>query len=164
MCREWRFEHEPQSLPHHSQEELDKARGSEKDTAQHLDEALSRCAKTEEDLGKACNDRVSLEHALRDAKRSSVTDKQCSDLEQSLRRSQGDLEQAKADLISTKKTAADLQQRLTDSTAEANRAMTEARHNREIASTRQNELVSASEREQVSQYEEVLSGFTSPLF
>lgn len=92
---------------------------------------------------------MSLEHALRDAKRTTVTDKQCSDLEQSLRRSQGDLEQAKEDLVSSKQQAADLQQRLTDSTAEASRAMKEARHNREMASTRQKEIVSVSEREQV---------------
>ncbi|CAM9606474.1 unnamed protein product [Ectocarpus sp. 8 AP-2014] len=135
------------------QEELDKARGSEKDTAQHLDEALSRCAKSEENLAKACDDRVSLEHALRDAKRTTVTDKQCSDLEQSLRRSQGDLEKAKEDLVSSKQQAADLQQRLTDSTAEASRAMKEARHNREMASTRQKEFVSVSEREQGLQRE-----------
>ncbi|CAM9701098.1 unnamed protein product, partial [Ectocarpus sp. 12 AP-2014] len=130
------------------QGELDKARGSEKDTAQHLDEALSRCAKAEENLAKACDDRVSLEHALRDAKRTTVADKQCSDLEQSLRRSHGDLEQAKTDLVSSKQQAADLQQRLPDSTAEASRAMEEARHNREMASTRQKEIVSVSEREQ----------------
>ncbi|CAM9729415.1 unnamed protein product [Ectocarpus sp. 12 AP-2014] len=135
------------------QGELDKARGSEKDTAQHLDEALSRCSKAEENLAKACDDRVSLEHALRDAKCTTVTDKQCSDLEQSLRRSHGDLEQAKADLVSSKQQAADLQQRLTDSTAEASRAMDEARHNREMASTRQKEIVSVSEREQELQRE-----------
>ncbi|CBJ28074.1 conserved unknown protein [Ectocarpus siliculosus] len=135
------------------QEELDEARGSEKDTAQHLDEALSRFAKAEENLAKACDDRVSLEHALRDAKRTTVTDKQCSDLEQSLRRSQGDLEKAKEDLVSSKQQAADLQQRLTDLTAEASRAMKEARHNREMASARQKEFVSVSEREQGLQRE-----------
>lgn len=157
---------------HHPQEELAKARIAEKENAQRLEEALTRCAKADESLARACDDRLSLETALRNAERArdaqakdtlsvlanecrdatsqtSVSNKEYCDLERNLSQSHQDLDRAKADLASTKKKTSDLQQQLMDSDAEVKKAMHDARHSSELASTRQQEIVSLSEREQV---------------
>lgn len=158
---------------HHSQEELAKARRAEKETTQRLEEALARCAKAEKSLAQACDNRLSLEAAVRDAERArdaqakdalsvlanesreatsqtSVSNKEYCDLERNLVQSHDDLERVRADLASSKKQTSDLQQRLMDSKAGVNRAMHEARHSSELASTRQQEIISLSEREQAS--------------
>lgn len=156
------------------QEELATARAAEKETAQRLEEALCRCAKTEESLAQACDDRLSLETALRGAERArdaqakdalsvlasesrdatsqtSVGNTEYCDVERNLLQSHDDLERVRADLASSKKQTSDLQQQLMDSNAGVKKAMYEARHSSELASTRQQEIVSLSERELVSQ-------------
>lgn len=167
----------PTSPPHHSQEELAKARSAEREAAQQLERALFRCAKTEESLARACDERLFFETALREAEgvrdayakelssldrmpvlamesrdvtsQTSETNKQKCDLDQSFLRLKEDLELARIDLDASKKQTADLQQQLSDLTAETNRAMHEARHNNELAEARQKEITSISEREQV---------------
>ena len=158
-----------------SQEELAKARKGEKEAAERLEEAHCRCAKAEEGLAQARDDRRSLESALRDMERArdaqakelsvvrdranesrnvasqtSVAYRQFCDLEQTLLRSQGDLEQARVDLASSKKKTAELEQQLEESIAEKKEAIQEARHSRELASTRKEEIISVSKRESVS--------------
>lgn len=157
---------------YHSQEELANARRGEKDAAERLKEAILRCTKAEESLAQARGERASFESALRDMERTrdaqakelpdraseshhaasqtSVAYRQYCDLEETLLRSQSDLEQARIDLASSKKKAADLEQQLEGSIAERNEAIQEARRNRELASARKEEIISVSKREQVS--------------
>lgn len=157
---------------YYSQEELVNARRGEKEAAERLEEASFRCTKAEESLAQARGERVSFESALRDMERArdaqakelpdraseshhvasqtSVAYRQYCDLEQTLLRSQGDLQQARVDLTSSKKKTAELEQQLEGSIAERHEAMQEARRNSELASARKEEILSISKREQVS--------------
>lgn len=164
--------------PDHSQEELAKARRAEREAAQLLEGALSRCAKTEESLAQACDERLSFQCALREAEgaraataeelnsrdrtpvlaqesrdatsQTTETYKQYCDPDQSLLRLKEDLELARVNLDASKKRTADLQQQLADSTTETTRAMREARHNNALAVAREEEFIRIYEREQVS--------------
>eukprot|EP00903_Cladosiphon_okamuranus_P011775 g11068.t1 len=159
-----------------SKDEFDKARAAEKETAHRLEEALYRCTKAEESLAQACDDRLSLEAALRDVERSrearpkdalsvlanesrdatsqtSVSNKEYCDLERKLLQSHEDLESARTDLASSKYQTSHLQQQLLDLNAGVDKAMQEARQNSELASTRQQEIISISEREQAASEE-----------
>lgn len=166
-----------QAHPHHAQEELAKARTSESEAAKLLEEALTRCTKTEERLAQACDESLSLQKALREAEddrdakskeggsrdtipflaKESIdatsqtleTNQQYCDRDQSLLRLNNNLELTRVDLDASKKRNADLQQQLADSMAETNRATQEARRNNELALARQEEITNVSEREQV---------------
>jgi len=156
----------------HSQEELANARRGEKEAGERLEEASFRCAKAEKSLAQVRGERASFESALRDVERArdaqakelpdraresrhvasqtSVAYREYCDIEQTLLRSQGDLEQARADLASSKKKTAELEQQLVGSAAEKNEAIQEARRNSELASARKEEIINVSKREQVS--------------
>lgn len=177
-----------------SQEEVAEARRAEKEIAERLEKALSRCAKAEDSLAQAYGDRASFENAFKDAEsaregtsrergsrsgtpplskeycdaeiQTAVTVKQYCDLERNLLRSQQDSEVARVNLSAStqrleflQKQLAILQQQLVDSAAEAGRATEQARQNNELASTRQEEIVTISEREQVSPYEMIFQWF-----
>lgn len=79
----------------------------------------------------------------------SVSNKEYCDLERKLLQSHEDLERARTDLASSKKQTSDLQQQLIELNAGVNKAMHEARQDRELVSTRQHAITSLSEREQV---------------
>lgn len=168
-----------------SQDELAEAQSAEKESAQRLEKALSRCLKAEDRLAEACGDRAPFEKTVRGAEcardpktneptsrvetpllskeccdaatQTAVTLQEYRDLEQTLLQLREDSERASIDLASSKQQSVDLQQQLAtlqqqlaDSAAEAETATHQAGQNSELASRRREELVSMSEREQVS--------------
>ncbi|CAM9940375.1 unnamed protein product [Scytosiphon promiscuus] len=167
-------------------DELAEARESEKETAQRLEKALSRCSKGEGSLAQARDDQAFFDASLKDAEdaleatpnglssrgrtpplskgfrdaanQTAVTVKQFCDLERTLLRSQEESELARMSFATSTQQLEDLQQRLAalqqqlaNATANAEIATQQARHNSDLASTRQEELVNMSEREQATQ-------------
>lgn len=164
---------------HNAQEELVKARRAEQDAVNKAMEAQQQRTDAEERLAQAFDDRTTLEDTLRDALGSqdaqakelraardrlsdrferetcnaasqTVTDEQLSCVEPNLVRSQAEYTLGSADLAFSKKQVAELQQELADSIALASAATTKTRGNEELAIARQKEIVSFTQREQVS--------------
>lgn len=90
--------------------------------------------------------RALLEKESQDASSQTATDKRYSDLERNSLQSQRDLQLASADLTSTKRQAARLEQELADSTIREREAADEARRNEELASARQEEIMNIMEQ------------------